>query len=194
VVAVLVVALLLLAGCTDEPARGAKDGATSGPAPELGGPEPAWQQPPRREMDRLEKPVASRLARQISAQGLTLVYLDCPRWDGTVPRTLTCRGYVDGVVTDVRLLLKAAVDGKVVGFDARLGPGLVATQKLEEILRRQGWADVDCGDLAVYPATVGTRIVCKVERGRKRSYVAATVRSHAGAVTIADYAGAGGAR
>lgn len=190
VVAMVAVAAVLLVGCSDERARAAKDGATSGPAPELGGPAPEWHQPPRREMDRLEKPVAARLASQISAQGLTLVYLDCPTWDGTVPSTLTCHGYVDGLVTDVRLLLKAAVDGKAVGFDARLGPGLVATQKLEDTLHRQGWVDVDCGDVAAYPAKVGSRVVCKVERRDKRTYVVATVRSYEGAVTIADYAGA----
>jgi len=138
-------------------------------------------------MDRLEKPMAERLARQVARQGLTLSYLDCPRWDGAVPSRMRCRGYVDGLVADVRVLLRAAVDGRAVSFDAQLADGVIATRNLEGTLRTQGWSAADCGDVAAYPARLGSTIVCRVSRRDDKRYVVATVHSRAGAVVIADY-------
>lgn len=184
------VAVGLLGGCTeDHPGDGGQDGrrsSGSGPAPALGGPTPARHRPPHRAMDALERPVAVRLARQIAAEDLSLDYLDCPHWDGTVPSAMTCRGYVEGLVTRVPVHLLAAKGRRIV-FDARMGTGVVATRRLEDTLRSGGWSDVDCGDVAAYPAQVGTRIVCRVRRGSEVTYVVATVRSQAGRVTIADY-------
>ncbi len=137
-------------------------------------------------MDALERPVAERLARQIAGEDLTLGYLDCPHWDGTVPSAMTCQGYVEGLVTQVQVHLLAA-RGRRILFDARLGTGVVATRRLEDTLRSGGWTAADCGDVAAYPARVGTRIVCRVRRDTDVNYVVATVRSHAGRVTIADY-------
>jgi hypothetical protein len=189
------VAAVFLAGCgsghsDDAAARstGAPDRSPAG-TPALGGPTPRWHQVPQRAMDRLEKPVAGRLARQIAPQGLTLAYLDCPGWGGALPRDLTCRGYVDGLVVDVRVLVKAAGEGRALSFDARLGTGVIATHNLVDILHTHGWPDVDCGDVAAYPARVGSRIVCLLRRGSHHKYVVATVRSRSGAVLIADYPG-----
>jgi hypothetical protein len=141
-------------------------------------------------MDRLERPVHERLASQIVGQGLTLQYLDCPRWDGEVPSRMTCRGYVDGVVARVSVHLRAAVAGKAVGFDAKLLDGVIATRNLERTLHQQGWQRPDCGSIAAYPARVGSRIVCRVRRQAVEKYVVATVSSTAGAVMIADYGSA----
>jgi hypothetical protein len=139
-------------------------------------------------MDPLERPLAEQLARHIAREGLSLGYLDCPRWGGTVPSRMTCRGYVDGLLVAVRVRLTAA--GKDISYDARLAGGLVATRALERRLRDDGWVHVDCGDVAAYPARVGTRIVCQVQRGSRTTYLVATVSSPAGAVMIADYASA----
>ena len=125
-----VVAVLIAAGCSSDHAAGAKDRPTSEATPTPGGPTPERHRAPRRDMDRLERLVAAQLARQIAPQGLTLAYLDCPHWDGAVPSRLTCRGYVDGLVADVRVLLKAAVEGRAVSYDARLGSGVIATHNL----------------------------------------------------------------
>ena len=94
---------VLLAGCDAAPAGSASDAPSSSATgstrpPVVGGEVPREQQPPSRAMDSLEKPVHARLAAQIAGQGLTLTYLDCPHWDGTVPQRMTCRGYVDGLV------------------------------------------------------------------------------------------------
>ncbi len=188
----LAVATALLAGC-DGTSSGSAQDPPSSPAgtlahpPVVGGDAPREQQPPDRPMDSLEKPVHARLAAQIAGQGLTLAYLDCPRWDGTVPRRMTCRGYVDGLVARVGVHLEAAVAGKAVGFDARLLDGVIATRKLEQTLRGQGWTEADCGGRAAYPARVGSRIVCHVHRPADDRYVVATVSDRAGAVMIADY-------
>ena len=153
----------VLTGCDDAPA--ARPAASAHPAATptaLGGPRAAETSPPSTPMDDLERPVHRRLAAQISGQGLTLTYLDCPRWDGTVPTRMVCKGYVDG---------------------------LVARRKLERTLRRQGWTRADCGDVPAYPAKVGSRIVCHVHRGGDDRYVVATVSDRSGAVMIGDYRG-----
>lgn len=189
--AAAVLLTVLLAGCSE--GRAAPQAApTASTTPRLGGPSPAWQSPPQRAMDRLERPVAARLARQIASQGLDLAYLDCPDWDGSLPRSMSCRGYVDGLVATVRLLLRRAVVGAhpVVDFDAHLAGGVVATERLEETLRTRGWVQADCGAVPAYPARTGTRIVCKVARPGAGKYVVATVRDSSGTVLIDDYADA----
>ena len=138
-------------------------------------------------MNRLEQPVAERLAAQVAHQGLTLEYLDCPRWDSSVPSRMTCRAYVDGILAAVRVHLKAAVEGKAVTFDASLGDGLIATRNLEETLREQGWPRADCGAVAAYPAHAGDRIICRVQGSGDRRYVVATVTDRSGSVTITGY-------
>lgn len=186
-----VLALILLGGCSDDPAQdSSRDHQGSAPAPALapalGGPTPSRHRPPHRAMDELERPVAERLARRIAAEDLTLDYLDCPHWGGTVPSAMTCTGYVEGLVTQVRVHLLASA-GRRISFDARLSTGVVATRRLEDTLRSGGWTAVDCGDVAAYPARVGLRIVCRGKRGTATSYVVATVRSDTGQVSIADY-------
>lgn len=187
---VAVAAVVLLAGCSHQRAADLADGSPSraaAPSPKLGGDAAGQRPPPRHPMDSLEKPVADRLARQVARQGLTLTYLDCPHWDGAVPSRMICRGYVDGLVAKVRVLLRAAVAGRAVSFDARLGDGVIATRNLEGTLRRKGWSVADCGDVAAYPARVGSEIVCRVTRTGEKRYVVATVSGRAGAVMIADY-------
>lgn len=142
--------------------------------------------PPPHAMNRLERPVAARLARQVAQQGLTLSYLDCPHWGGAVPSRMTCRGFVDGVVAQVHVHLRTAVAGRL-GFDARLGDGVIATRTLETTLRGKGWRAADCGDTPAYPARVGSRIVCRVTGPTKRRYVVVTVSSSAGGVEISGY-------
>ena len=188
----LAVAAVLLTGCDDAPV-GSASGTPSSSAtgvtspPVVGGEAPREKRPPSRPMDSLEKPVHARLAAQIAGQGLTLAYLECPHWDEMVPRRMTCRGYVDGLVARVAVHLKAAVEGKAVSFDARLLDGVIATRKLETTLRHQGWKEADCGGRAAYPAEVGSRIVCHVRRPGDDRYVVATVSDPSGAVMIADY-------
>ena len=184
---VLAAAAALLAGCDDQPDPRPAAAPTSQVTPALGGRAVAAHLPPSRPMDRLEKPVHARLAAQVAGQGLTLTYLDCPRWDGAVPVRMTCTAYVDGVLARVAVHLKAAVEGKAVSFDARLLDGVIATRNLEATLRRQGWQGADCGDAPAYPAVVGSRIVCRVTRPSGDRYVQATVTDRSGAVMIADY-------
>ena len=181
-VALAAATVVLVAGCSDAPTP--PPARTRAPA--LGGTVPVRHHPPRTAMDSLEKPVADRLAAQIAPQGLTLEYLDCPHWDTTVPSRLTCRGYVDGIVASVQVHVSAG-GGRTVDFDARLGDGVIATRRLQGTLRRQGWRAVDCGDVAAYPAHVGDRIVCRVERPGRRGYVVATIVDRAGKVSIAGY-------
>ena len=188
--AVTAAVVVLLAGCSDgRPVDGAAPTSSSGGVPVLGGEVPDRQAPPQRAMDRLERPVADQLARQIAGEGLTLAYLDCPRWDGAVPTAMTCRGYVDGLVTRIRVMLDAAVHGKAVSFDAWLQDGVIATRNLEGTLLRHGWHRPDCGEVAAYPAEIGATVVCRVQRGAtgRTRYVVATVIDRKGAVTIADY-------
>ena len=184
-------AVLLTGGCSDSPSPGSADPSPSAAPPAGGAPAPDHRAVPDHPMNRLERPLAARLTRQVRAQGLRVDYLDCPTWDGVVPSAMSCRAWVDGLRVRVRVLLRAAAPGKAVGFDARLGAGLVATHNLEDTLRRQGWTSADCGDVPAYPARVGTRIVCAVQRPGLQRYVVATVRSRAGAVMITDYRGAG---
>jgi hypothetical protein len=191
----LAIAVLVLGGCSDgRPADDAAPAPTSSPtsspaAPVLGGERPARHAAPRRAMNRLERPLAAQLARRIASEGLSLGYLDCPRWDGTVPSRMTCRGYVDGLVAQVEVLLKAAVRGRAVRFDAWLADGLIATRTLERTLRDHGWSRPDCGDVPAYPAHAGETLVCRVHRGSAgvARYVVATVTDRSGAVTIAGY-------
>ena len=138
-------------------------------------------------MDLLEEPVFERLAPQVAQQGLTLEYLDCPRWDSTVPSWITCRAYVDGIIASVRVHLRAAVAGKAVAFDARLGGGVIATKNLEATLRGQGWRVADCGNVMAYPARAGDTIVCRVQRPGDERFLVATITDRTGAVTIAGY-------
>lgn len=193
-VVALALAAVLLAGCHDSTARPASGAPVGSATPTLGGTPPRTARPPDAPMNHLEKPVADRLAAQIARMGLTLEYLDCPHWDGTVPTLLTCKGYVDGIVTDVLVRLEAAVRGKAVSFDARLGEGVIATSRLERTLHRSGWPGADCGDVPAYPAEVGRRVVCRVWRGSEQRFVVATVSDRSGAVMISDLSGDGTSR
>jgi hypothetical protein len=185
----------VLAGCTRDRSEDRQQGNASTPAraPALGGPTPRPHRPPSRAMDPLERSVAERLAGRIAADDLRLGYLDCPHWDGTVPSALTCKGYVEGLVALVRVRVRGAA-GRGVSFDAQLGSGMVATRRVERMLRDNGWEVADCGHVPAYPARVGMRIVCRVQRDARDEFVVATVRSHAGRVTVADYARSAAAR
>jgi hypothetical protein len=181
------VGVLVLAGCSGDPAAAPTRGNPSQKPPVLGGPTPTPHADPTAEMDGLERPVHERLASQIAGQGLTLTYLDCPRWDKSVPSRMVCRGYVDGLVARVAVHLKAAVEGRAVSFDARLLDGVIATHNLVSTLHEKGWDRVDCGDVPAYPSRVGSRIVCHVQRPSDDRYVVATVSARNGAVMIRDY-------
>ena len=133
-------------------------------------------------MDEVER-VRDRLAAQIMGQGFTLTYLDCPACNR--PRTVL-KGYVDGLVARVGVHLQAAVEGKAVGFDARLLDGVIATRKLERTLRHSGWSRADCGKAPPTPSRSGW-IVCHVTKAGDDRYVVATVSDRSGAVTIGDY-------
>ena len=189
----LALVVALVAGCTgDEWAADEEGGEASSatetqePAPRLGGPSPRHRIPPTQDMDRLERPVAARLSRRIAAQGLTLQYLDCPRWDGAVPSRMTCRGYVDGLVATVHVDVTGGSHHSV-AFDARVTGGMVATERLEHSLLRTGSTHADCGRVAAYPARPGSRIVCRVTRAGRHRYVVATVTDRSGEVRIAGY-------
>ncbi|HEX5561147.1 MAG TPA: hypothetical protein VFX52_05855 [Nocardioidaceae bacterium] len=190
--ALLAAVLLLLGGCTHDPA--ARPRAPATPAPRLGGPHLQPHRPPHARMNRLERPVARQLARKVAHEGLSLNYLDCPDWNGAMPRTLTCRGFVDGVVGRVEVSLRAPVRGTAVSFDAWLAGGVIATRTLEDTLRRQHLGHPDCGRTPAYPARVGLRVVCRGLRGGEPRYVVATVRNRRGGVTISSYPGASGER
>lgn len=174
---------LLLAACGpggEEPA-----GPRDVPSAALGGPSAAPVTPPPGAMDDLERPVAERLSARLREQGLTLEQVECPHWHGRVPARLTCRAYVDGVAGDVAVHLARGRGGRV-EFDARLVSGVVSTARLELLLDKAGWDDVDCGRPAAYPAVVGSEIVCLAHRGAAASYVVATVTNRRGEVSIAD--------
>ena len=180
--------LLPLTGCDGAPAARPTPGESQAARPPaLGGPHPAEASPPTAPMDDLERSVRDRLAAQIRGQGLTLTYLDCPAWDHKVPARMVCKGYVDGLVARVAVHLQAAVEGRAVGFDARLLDGVIATRKLERTLRHNGWSRADCGRAPAYPAEVGRRIVCHVTKAGEDRYVVATVSDRSGAVMIGDY-------
>jgi hypothetical protein len=177
----------LLGGCSSKAhqARAAQAPATGRTPPRLGGPYVAPAHLPAGPMNRIERPIAARLAKQARAQGLRLDILDCPPWDTSVPGRLRCVAYLDGVPTPVRVHL--AVEGGSIVFDATLGHGVVATQKLVEELRRHGYTHVDCGDVAAYPSRVGLRLVCRVTRDHDEQYVVATVTDRSGGMSISDY-------
>ena len=187
--AMALASLLLLAGCTHGTAAGPGSRPGTASPPRLGAPAPAPVQAPSAPMNKLEKPVAARLAAQVADQGLSLSYLDCPRWSGRVPARMVCRAYLDGVVASVRVHLRAAVAGKAVGFDAALADGIIATRKLERTLRGQGWTSADCGTRAAYAAVVGTRIVCRVQRKAQERFLVARVTDRDGQVMIGAYQG-----
>ena len=181
-----VVVALLLGGCSGKQTAAPSGSPVRAATPRLGGPSGGRTTPPVHTMNRLERPVAGRLARQVAHQGLTLSYLDCPRWDGAVPVRITCRSFVDGIAAQVRVHLRTAVAGRL-GFDARLADGVIATRTLEATLQRLGWPAADCGAAPAYAARVGSRIVCRVTGSTQRSYVVATVVSRAGGVEISGY-------
>ena len=187
VVVVICVAVLLLCGCTEGRPTSRSDAQPGGPR--LGGGTPVQQEPPPEEMNSLERPVAQRLAQQIASDGLTLEHLDCPAWDRRLPGRMMCKGYVDGLVARVRVDLAASKQGGVT-FAARLTDGVVATRKLERTLLRQGWTGPDCGEVAAYPARLGSRIRCRVTRSGRPRYLVATVDDRAGGVSIAFDRGA----
>ena len=171
--------LAVLAGCSDGPAGDRRPGSVGGPS---SAPSPTPQIP----MDRLEQGVADRLADRLARQGLTLEYVDCPPWSGTVPLTVLCDGYVDGVVGEIEVRLSDGGDGRV-EFDAELTAGVVATSRLVRRLEQEGWTGVDCGPRAAYPASPGLRIVCRVHRDGSAQHVAATVTGRRGRVSIEAY-------
>ncbi len=195
VIAWPLLAALLLAGCAgggagetdraDETASPSAPVTSAEPPPTLGGPTRTLALPPERPMDRLEKPIASRLEGKVTGQGLSLDYLDCPEWNGKAPQRLTCTGYLDGVKADVRVQLTKT--STRVNFDAELADGVLATENLVRQLKAEGYADIDCGERPAYPAVVGDRIYCSVRQAGERKYVVATVIDRSGTVQIRDY-------
>jgi len=185
-VVVIGVAVLLLSGCSGRSADRSEDRP---PARRLGGPPPTAVAPPQGAMSSIERTVAGQLARHLGRDGLTLASLDCPPWDEVLPHRMTCRGYVDGLVAHVRVDLTASA-GDHVSFGARVTDGLVAVGELERTLRGHGWGAADCGDVAAYPARVGSRIRCRVSGSGRVRYVVATVEDRSGEVTIAAERGA----
>lgn len=184
-------ALLLLTACQGESSADMSQAGVYRAPVHLGGPTPASHPVPTRTMDRMERAVADELGEQVAREGLSLDYLDCPTWDRLVPATLTCQGYVDGLVAGVQVTLGKEASEAAPVFDARILTGMISTRALEETLREQGWALPDCGDVPVYPAHVGEQIVCRVERDGRWHYLSATVSATGGEVTIADYLRAG---
>lgn len=192
--------VLLLVGCADgEDKAGKKPSASSspssrpspgesGPAPVVGGPTQRTVDQPTQPMNQLEKPIATRLGRQVAGQGLRLDYLDCPGWDGQTPQQLTCTGYLDGVRADVRVSLTRSTSR--VTFDAELQDGVLATRNLVRKLRTDGYTGVDCGERPAYRTVVGSELVCSVreDEGRSaRKYLVAEVVDPDGTVEIRDY-------
>lgn len=181
--------LVLLGGCTGngDAAQSADTATPSRPSPTLGGQTALRPKaPPTAPMDDLEKPIAKQLAAEVAAQGLSLSYLDCPTWNKKVPGHLICVGYFNGVKARVQVRLRAVTNGAV-RFEATLQRGVIATGRLVDELRRDGYTHVDCGDTPAYPATVGSKVVCAVSRHGKDSYVVATVTNTSGAVKISGF-------
>lgn len=181
--AVLLVGIALTGSACDS--SGATSAATESPA-RLGGPPPTPDTPPDEAMDHLEKPIAAHLADRVREAGLTLEYVDCPRWSGSVPAELVCDGYVDGVVGQVDVELSRGAGGAV-EYDAWLQEGVLATARLVGRLEDEGYDEVDCGATPAYPARVGLRLVCEVQDAGQTVYVAATVTDSSGKVEIKDY-------
>jgi hypothetical protein len=188
---VLLAAFTFGAGCsagTENPSEQLPR-ASSGPAsppPTLGGDVGSVVEPPEAPMDGLERPIAARLSSQVDDQGLTMEYLDCPDWNGKLPRTLACAGYFEGVTADVLVHLTRSASGDI-SFDAELRGGVLATSNLVTRLRSEGFTRVDCGDRAAYPTVVGSQLICSVTRRGAQKYVVATVTDRSGAVAIDDY-------
>ena len=107
-------------------------------------------------------------------------------WDGTVPTTLWCRGWFDGVRGMVRVRLSTDDEG-MVEFDAELRSGVIATAQLVEELRSAGYTKVDCGEVPAYPTEVGSTITCAVTGEEGQGFVVATVTDRHGGVTITDF-------
>ncbi|MGA8209681.1 MAG: hypothetical protein WB441_09225 [Nocardioidaceae bacterium] len=184
----------LLTACQQDRSPDAADGAGSvastWPAPTPGARLPALHPTPATAMDRLEAPVARRLAGRLAEDGLRLEYLECPRWDRTVPSRMRCRGYVNGLLARVMVDLHRSGPGRAVGFDAEMTAGVIATRSLHRTLDDQRWQHADCGPHPAYPATVGLTIVCRAERDGAERYLVVTVRSTTGAVAVSPYQGA----
>lgn len=175
-----------LAACGDDGVT-TRDAEPAGhSSPTLGASAPAASEPPGEPMDQLERPVAERLAPRLEDEGLSLEYVECPGWPGTVPAELECKGYVDGVVGEVEVELTEGEHGRV-EFDARLDHGVLATSRLVERLEDEGYTDVDCGPTPAYPALEGIRIVCRVDESGDPTHVVAEVTDEVGAVRIEDY-------
>jgi len=178
-----VVVLALSAGlaCTG---CGAQERAPTAPRHlAVGGPAFPRATPPSGEMSGWEHRVAARLGQRLERDdGLSLDHLSCPRVDHT-PARLTCDGYVDGVVGQVRVRLWRWRRGGV-EFDAVLRSGVVSTANLVARLSPAGGGRVDCGPTPAYPARVGSRIVCAVSREGGPAYVVATVTDRSGTVEI----------
>jgi hypothetical protein len=179
----LLASMLLLGALT-----GCGDDAEPAPAaePSLGAQSPTASAPPGKPMDGLERPVARQLGPRLEDDGLDLAYVDCPRWAGSVPAALTCKGYVDGVVGKVKVELSRGERSRV-EFDAWLDHGVVATTRLVERLEDEGYVDVDCGPTPAYPARLGMRIVCRAQHDQGVEHVVATVTDRFGHVQIASY-------
>ncbi|MGH3509694.1 MAG: hypothetical protein ACRDPI_05615 [Nocardioidaceae bacterium] len=154
--------------------------------PHVGGPVFLHVAAPHRPMNALERPIAQRLAGWARAQGLHVDGVWCPRWDHDMPEALTCQAWFDGVPANVRIRLDR-MRHRWVGYDARVVRGVVATARLEQRLRRSGYAHPDCGRTRAYPVRLGLKLVCKVHRNGHASYVVATVVSRGGAVSVRGY-------
>lgn len=141
--------------------------------------------PPAQPMDLAEKAIAAKLSHELRGQDLSVEYLDCPASDRTTPKTMTCRGYVDGVAADVRVRLMGPPES--LRFDARLGKGIVATSNLVRRLAAEGYHQIDCGERSAYQTVVGHQIVCSVTRNDNQKHVVATVTTDGGEVEISDY-------
>ncbi|MDQ3615765.1 MAG: hypothetical protein M3393_03910 [Actinomycetota bacterium] len=173
---------LLLAGCAG---NGGTAGTATDPGPTPGGPLGATTKPPSHPMNRLEKPIAEELSGQVAGQGLSLDYLDCPRWNGRVPQQMTCRGYLDGVSAGVSVKLTQRTTR--IEFDAKLQDGVLATASLVRRLRSDGYTGIDCGDRPAYPTVVGSELICSVHESGQKKHVVAEVLDRSGAVQIRDY-------
>ena len=188
-----VLVALVVSGCsgtgsgrvTDFPSP-TVSGSASRPSPTPGSDLPAAATPPAHPMDDLEQAVAARLDRQVIHEGLHLQYVACPAWHGKAPQRLICQGYVDGVMTSIHVRLSRLVGGAV-SFQASLARGLLSTAMLEDKLRKDGFAQVDCGAAPAYPSVVGSRVVCSVTKKGHQQFVIAKVTSPSGSVEIRGY-------
>jgi hypothetical protein len=176
-------ACLLAAGCSDtaEPASAPQRTPSA-----LGGDRSPGATPPARPMNIVERTIAGDLSSRLSEQQLTLDYLDCPDFDDrSRPQKVTCRGYVDGVLADVRVSLWGPADH--MQYDAMLDDGVLATANLVRRLEAQGYREIDCGERPAYRSHVGDQIICTVVEAARQKYVVATVTTDGGEVEISDY-------